>query len=162
MEACAIPFRQAFDVVGAFDVLEHIDDDKKALKELCATVRSGGGLVLTVPQHAFLWSAWDGMNRHKRRYAVWELEKMVENEGFKILCSTSFASLLMPLFIARRMAERHKTEMSFADGARINPLVNLVCAAVMVLERGLIYSGLRLPFGGSSLVIARKPGELTA
>ncbi len=159
MDACNIPFYHAFDAVGAFDVLEHIENHEKALEEICAAVRPGGGLVLTVPQHPFLWSAWDEMNQHKRRYASGELRKMVENEGFQILLASSFATLILPLVFLKRVADRHKKEMSFSDEAGTNPLINSACAAVMAVERGLIYSGLRFPLGSSSLVIARKPEQ---
>src|SRR5579883_184232 len=54
-----------FDVSGAFDVLEHIDEDELVLRELFRVCRQG--LLITVPQHEFLWSAVDEYSCHKRR-----------------------------------------------------------------------------------------------
>jgi len=62
-----LPFAREFDVVCAFDVLEHLDDDEHMLREMGNTVRPGGGLVVTVPQHPRLWSRVDDFSRHRRR-----------------------------------------------------------------------------------------------
>ena len=56
MDARRIPFDDEFDVIGAFDVLEHIAEDEEVLRQLYQAVRSGGGIMLTVPHHPFLWS----------------------------------------------------------------------------------------------------------
>ena len=67
-------FRNEFDVIGAFDVLEHIADDELVLSQMHQAVRKGGGIILTVPQHSFLWSEIDEYSRHVRRYSVSELK----------------------------------------------------------------------------------------
>src|SRR5207244_1562327 len=59
LDARHSPFRDAFDVLGSFDVLEHIEEDETALEQLRATVRPGGGVLLTVPQHPWLWGPAD-------------------------------------------------------------------------------------------------------
>jgi SAM-dependent methyltransferase len=68
MDARSLPFYEEFDVIGAFDVIEHIDEDRDVLKEMYDAVRPGGGILLTVPQHAWLWSEVDNISFHKRRY----------------------------------------------------------------------------------------------
>ena len=68
MDARHIPFDQEFDVIGAFDVLEHIGEDEDVLKQMYRAVKPGGGIMLTVPQHRFLWSRIDERSFHKRRY----------------------------------------------------------------------------------------------
>ena len=70
MDATRIPFSAAFDVIGAYDVLEHIDDDAQVVKELYRATRRGGGAVLTVPQHPWLWSAQDEVAHHRCQQAA--------------------------------------------------------------------------------------------
>src|SRR5271163_3631850 len=77
MDARRMPFAGEFDVICAFDVLEHIEEDAVVLAMLNRAVRPGGGLMLTVPQHAFLWSRADDYACHKRRYARSELIRKV-------------------------------------------------------------------------------------
>ena len=54
-----IPYADEFDVVGAYDVIEHIDDDVQALRSIRNAVKPGGGMILTVPQHMVLWNHLD-------------------------------------------------------------------------------------------------------
>src|SRR6266566_9632957 len=61
-------FREAFDLIGLFDVLEHLDDDLHALRALREQLRPGGCLLLTVPAHMVLWSDYDVASGHRRRY----------------------------------------------------------------------------------------------
>ena len=68
MDARETPYEDHFDVVGAFDVLEHIDDDTRVLAEIHRALHPGGGLLLTVPQHKWLWSRQDELACHVRRY----------------------------------------------------------------------------------------------
>src|SRR5262245_59889697 len=68
MYARRIPFRDEFDVVGAFDVIEHIEEDRSVLRAMRETLVPGGSLLLTVPQHPFLWSQYDERAHHVRRY----------------------------------------------------------------------------------------------
>ncbi|MCY7394117.1 MAG: class I SAM-dependent methyltransferase [Leptolyngbyaceae cyanobacterium CAN_BIN12] len=63
-----IPFVDKFDVVGAFDVLEHIQQDVEVLKQMHQAIQPGGGIVITVPQHPWLWSQLDDIGHHVRRY----------------------------------------------------------------------------------------------
>lgn len=66
MDARRIPFEGEFDVIGAFDVLEHIEEDERVLGQLNAALRSGGGIIATVPQHQWLWSEMDTVSGHRR------------------------------------------------------------------------------------------------
>ena len=68
LDARQIPFRREFDLVCAFDVLEHIEDDGAVLEQLVSALVPGGGIILSVPQHPFLWSQLDVYSHHKRRY----------------------------------------------------------------------------------------------
>ena len=105
MDARCILFECEFDVVGTFDVLEHLVEDERALAQMFNAARPGGGLLVTVPQHRFLWSESDRFAMHQRRYSRTELRKKVESAGFQIERITSFNSLLLPLMILSRLTE---------------------------------------------------------
>ena len=79
----AIPFECEFDVVGAFDVLEHLVEDEKALAQMFNAARPGGGLLVTVPQQRYLWSASDEHAMHQRRYSRAELREKSRAPGSK-------------------------------------------------------------------------------
>lgn len=64
MDARRIPFREEFDVIGAFDVLEHVREDEEVLSQMHQATRKGGGILVTVPHHPFLWSQVDDRARH--------------------------------------------------------------------------------------------------
>ena len=157
MDARAIPFRDEFGVIGAFDVLEHIHEDDAVLREMYCAVRPGGGIVLTVPQHAFLWSQADARACHVRRYAAQDLRAKVETAGFQIERMTSFVSLLLPLMMASRARQRvvNKSYDPLVE-LKISGVMNVVLEKVMDVERLAIRAGLNFQAGGSLLLIARK------
>src|SRR4030095_11666933 len=99
MDARRIPFREEFDVIGAFDVLEHIQEDEAVLTQMYAATKKGGGILITVPHHPFLWSGSDEFARHARRYKTRELCDKVRRAGFHVLRVTSFVSVLLPALI---------------------------------------------------------------
>lgn len=154
-DATRLPFRGAFDVVGAFDVLEHIDDDGRALAEIHASLMPHGGLILTVPQHPRLWSHQDDLAHHVRRYTARGLEGRVLEAGFDIVRSTSFVSLLLPaLWLARKRGNVGRT--SGTDALRRPPIVERTMGLVLAVERAAIRAGVSLPIGGSRLIVARR------
>jgi SAM-dependent methyltransferase len=162
MDARQIPFRGHFDVIGAFDVLEHIEDDVAVLEEVARALRPGGGLIVSVPQHPALWSPQDDHAFHVRRYTSRELGRKAKAAGFEVLRMTSFVSLLLPmLFLSRsRMpADRPGGEIDAMGDLRQPRAVNMALGAVMTLERKLIRAGVQLPAGGSLLMIARTPAQ---
>ena len=142
------------DVLGAFDVLEHIPDDAGALSRLHATLRPGGGLILTVPQHRALWSVADDIGHHRRRYARVELVGKVRAAGFEVLAVTSFVSLLLPVLWLNR--KRAATPADAYAELKIGRLPNALLGLVMTLERWLIEAGCSFPAGGSLLLLARR------
>ena len=149
-----IPFENEFDVVGAYDVLEHIADDVGGLVQMRRACRPGGGLVLTVPQHAWLWSAADVHAQHHRRYTSSELNRALERGGFEIIESTSFVSLALPLFFlhVRSLGDSGaKPQLTVPWG----PL-NWLLEQSMNVDGMLIRAGVRLPVGSSRLVVARR------
>jgi SAM-dependent methyltransferase len=161
MDARKMPYESEFDVIGAFDVLEHVDDDGQVLAEFYRSCRPGGGIILTVPQHQFLWSAADDHAYHKRRYARRELLDRIRRAGFTLLQASSFVSLLLPVMWASRK-RRRALDASFDLLAefRIHPALNRTLGAILSLERLLITSGFSMPAGGSLLVVALKQTRL--
>ena len=160
MDALHIPFRGHFDMIGAFDVLEHIEDDSAVLEEVGRALRPGGGFIASVPQHPALWSPQDDHAFHVRRYTSRELRRKATAAGFEVLRMTSFVSLLLPmLFLSRsRMAEDRPGGETDAMGDLRQPrVVNMALGAVMTVERQLIRAGVPLPAGGSLLMLARTP-----
>jgi SAM-dependent methyltransferase len=151
LDARRIPFRDEFDVLGAFDVIEHIDEDEDVLQEMRRALRPRGGLLLTIPQHPFLWSAFDDWSQHRRRYTQGELRAKLDRAGFDVLRFTSFSSLLLPLLVL----SRRRPGPDLLDELRIGPIVNGLLAAPTALERALIRAGVSFPAGGSLLAVAR-------
>jgi SAM-dependent methyltransferase len=157
LDARRMPYEDEFDVAGAFDVIEHIDDDEAVLASLRGAVLPGGGVLLTVPQHPRLWSAADEYAHHVRRYTARELEHKVRRAGLEILRSTSFVTLLLPAMLASRRT--HRDLVAFDPRAELTTPagVNRALGILMGLERLLIRSGISLPAGGSRLIVARRP-----
>ena len=157
MDARRIPFRDEFDVIGAFDVLEHIREDEEVLAQMYQATRKGGGILITVPHHPFLWSASDDFARHTRRYTTRELREKVRNAGFDVSRITSFVSLLLPLLVVSRFKQRlSKQEFDPSSEFNINSSVNTTLEKILATERALIRAGLSFPAGGSLLLVARR------
>lgn len=159
MDARRIPYVDEFDVIGAFDVLEHIEEDEAVLGEMWRALRPGGGIVITVPQHPWLWSRQDEYACHVRRYRSGELREKVRRAGFRVEMQTSFVSLLLPAMFASRLAQRNAPADSDPMAElRLPMLINRAFEGVMNVERQLIRFGMRFPAGGSLLLVARKSG----
>jgi SAM-dependent methyltransferase len=157
MDARSIPFRGELDIIGAFDVLEHIEDDIKVLSEMNSALKSTGGIIITVPQHKFLWSASDEHAHHIRRYSKKDLIEKIEGAGFIIERITSFVSLLLPIMILSRMNfyAKNKNFDPLAE-LKINNIGNAILKNIMAIEFLAIKFGINFPVGGSLLVVARK------
>jgi SAM-dependent methyltransferase len=156
MDARRIPYRDEFDVVGAFDVIEHIEDDERVLGEMYACCRAGGGAIITVPQHPWLWSYRDEFARHVRRYRRADLLRKLRAAGFERIWAGSFVTALLPLMALSRLRQKTPQRFDASSELRVSPALNRVLGALMGLERRLIEAGLTLPAGGSLLVIAHK------
>lgn len=158
MDARQIPFTAEFDVAGAFDVIEHIEEDEAVLSEMYRALVPGGGLVVTVPQHPFLWSAADDYAMHKRRYTRGDLVAKLRAAGFRVLRATSFVSLLLPPLLASRASRRDPARYDPEAEFRLPAWLNAALGGVMSFERGLVAWGVPLPVGGSLLVVAQREG----
>lgn len=158
MDARNIPFEEEFDVIGAFDVLEHIEDDERVLVQVHAALKPQGLMLLTVPQHAWLWSASDEYACHVRRYAASDLHKKIETAGFQIVRSTSFVTTLLPAMMVSRFLQKKLSDGIFDATAelQISSWLNLLFYRFLKGELSMIRRGFSFPVGGSRLVVARK------
>jgi SAM-dependent methyltransferase len=160
MDACRIPFDTEFDVIGAFDVIEHIEDDRRAVAQMFRALRPGGYLVVSVPQHMFLWSQFDELGYHYRRYGRGEMERLLTSEGFTIVDSRSFNSILLPMMALSRLRKRsgRSVDVDVLDELRISPALNSMLSAALRLEAAMSETGVKWPVGGSRVVVASKGG----
>ncbi len=157
--ADSLPFeKDTFDLVTALDVVEHIDDDLGALREMRRVLKPGGLLLLTVPAYRFLWGRQDDINLHRRRYVARDLGKRLQSAGFEVVRLSYMNSILFPAIAAIRLVrhvlpEPPKLESDFAFPAP-QPL-NVVLSAIFGSER---YALIRfnIPFGVSIMALARR------
>lgn len=158
IDARKIPFKEEFDVVLAFDVIEHILEDELVLRNFHQAIKPGGGCLITVPQHKWLWSPVDDAACHKRRYSYQELYSKMEAADFSIVRSTSFVTLLLPLMLASRVAARISGKGDGSEELALNPLLDKLLSIIMRIEFFLIKFSMSLPVGGSLLLVAKRKG----
>ena len=158
MDARRVPFVEEFDAIGAFDVLEHIKEDETVLAQLHSAIKPGGVLLLTVPQHPWLWSASDEYACHVRRYTRAEIEQKVLTSGFELLRSSSFVTSLLPAMMLSRILGKNKTkDFDPTSELKINIVLNKIFYGLMMLDIAGIKFGMNYPLGGSRLIVAKKP-----
>ncbi len=150
-ELAGVPERH-YDLIGAFDVIEHIDDDQAALRSVASRLKPGGKLILTVPAHQWMWSAHDIVNHHKRRYSKRGLRRLIEGSPLRLEAIGYFNSLLFPVAVAERLSSkiRGKDEADLSVPAA--PL-NAALERVFTAERHLV-GRLPLPPGLSLFAVA--------
>lgn len=157
MDARKIPYHQEFDIIGAFDVIEHIEEDADVLTAIHRALVPGGAAIFTVPQHPWLWSRSDEYACHIRRYKHGELEKKLQAAGMEVTFSTSFVSLLLPVLAISRLRNQNSvTGQDAASELKLPSVVNAILYFIMQCERQLIRMGVRFPLGGTRLVCAVK------
>jgi SAM-dependent methyltransferase len=158
-DARDLPYNSDFDAIGAFDVIEHINEDLAVLQSIHRSLKPGGIFLATVPQHMWLWSATDELALHKRRYSRQILSEKLKVAGFEILQLTSFVTALLPaMFVSRFVKRSGAGKQSGFDEyeLELSPLANAICSAAMRVDEACIGAGLSLPAGGSLLAVARK------
>lgn len=156
MNALAIPALNAFDLIGAFDIVEHVADDEGVLRAIRRALRDGGGTIISVPQHPWLWSGADEIAHHQRRYRRGELETKLKRNGFELLASLSYTAILLPLMIASRIKARLRpSQGDLSREVALSPAVNAALLAILRAEVRLALAGVRWPAGGSRVVVAR-------
>jgi SAM-dependent methyltransferase len=160
-DATALPFQgDLFDLVIAQDVVEHIEDDLSALREIHRVCAPGGLAFVLVPAFAFLWSARDVRLRHYRRYTIEQIVRRFQMAGFIPIHRTYTDLFLLPLLWAA-IAAAPRTPDGLADldagGAPgKSSLLKQALLAISRLEAELAYHA-HLPFGVSAVVLGYKP-----
>jgi SAM-dependent methyltransferase len=153
-----MPFEpDSFDLAVCLDVIEHLEDDLGALRELHRVVAPGGSLLVTVPAYQWLWSGHDVINHHKRRYTRRSLLAVAERAGWECRLTTYFNSFLLPVAILLRVLDRltpRTTESSLDLWIPPQPM-NWLLEQPLRLEAGLLGRGRRIPAGLSLLAVFR-------
>jgi SAM-dependent methyltransferase len=154
---------QSFDIVCAFDVLEHIDDDKRAVAEMIRVARDGGLLFVTVPSQSFLWSEHDEINHHFRRYSLSELRSLFS--GCDHIFSCGFNSVLFLPIAIHRLSRRALKRLFFVEDRRPRSdfsrsrfgFVDWLLEFLFRSESWWLDRGKGPPFGVSAMLICRRP-----
>ena len=154
----ALPFAdEHFDLAVCLDVIEHIEDEQGALRELYRVVRPGGSLLIAVPAYQWLWSEHDVINHHHRRYTRGTLSAAAAQVGWETVRTTYFNTLLLPIAIVwRRLARRSHLEGPSSDLQRMPERLNLLLEFPLRFEARLIAGGGRIPAGLSLATVFRK------
>ena len=151
-----IPFKPGcYDVVVAFDVIEHVEHDVESLAKLREQLAPGGRLMMTVPALPWLWSQHDVTHHHFRRYTRSQLDATLRSAGLEPVRISYFNTLLFPLIAGLRLTRKLLRLPSGADDAMPSDAANSVLKSIFGFERNLV-GRLNMPFGVSLFAVARK------
>ncbi|MBX4189737.1 class I SAM-dependent methyltransferase [Candidatus Parcubacteria bacterium] len=148
---------ESFDVVLALDVLEHVKDEAKAIKEIHRVLKKGGLFIVFVPAFPFLWGFQDEISYHYRRYTLPSLLRIInQSADFAIVRKSYFNTLLFPPIALVRLVHRIiKPKNQKSDLEINNNLLNNLFFRIFNFERKLLRR-LSFPFGVSVLLVSRK------
>jgi len=152
----ALPYEEGrFDLVTAFDVVEHMDDDVAGLREMRRVLRPGGHVLLFVPTFMWLWGLQDDVSNHRRRYRLPELEDAVRRAGFEVE-RTTYANItfLPPIFLVRKFMKLTGVRTDTENSINV-PAFNRLFGAILGAERYLMRV-MNIPLGVSGLCVARR------
>jgi SAM-dependent methyltransferase len=150
-----VPFGgQQYDLIGLFDVLEHVEADEASLTVLTERLAEHGKIIVTVPAFPFLWSKHDERHHHFRRYTRASLAEVAKKAGLKVKYSSYFNMFLFPLAVTTR-AVKKITDSDTPDDQLPATWLNAVLARIFGFERHLL-GHVRLPFGLSLAAVLEK------
>ena len=152
-----------YDLIGAFDVIEHIRDEDLAMSWVVEHLVDGGLFVVTVPAYQWLFSAHDVANEHYRRYTRRSLVDALPPE-LRVLRCGYFNTILFPLAVSaratwsltNRLARRHDSTITDKQPSRAPDILDRVFRRVLLGEADLIKAGVTPPFGLSVFCVAQK------
>lgn len=147
-------YKEKFDIITLFDVLEHIEEDETALKSIYDNLSENGKLIITVPAFNFLWSNHDVIHHHKRRYNKKELKEKIEKAGFTISKISYFNFFLFPLVLITRLIKK-VLKLELKEEEISSNIVNNILKKIFLLETKII-NNFNLPFGSSIIVVCKK------
>jgi SAM-dependent methyltransferase len=153
---CSIYRGNLYDVAGAsqdavflLDVIEHLDEDERAMKCAAGRLRKGGVLVVAVPAGKWLWSRYDERAGHRRRYSARELRRLGERVGLEVVRAGYFNFFMaLPMWLSRRLVPTCGEDEPPA-------FFNRVAGWLFSLEAGLV-TWCKFPFGASAYAVFRK------
>ena len=163
LDSAELPFADGtFDLLTTLDVLEHIEDDRAALREVRRVLKPGGRMVATVPANPWMWGAQDEVSHHFRRYTADGLRMAVADAGLDLERITHFNTLLFPPIATIRLLRRMRpprgdVRSDFAMPGGEGGLNRLLARIFGLEAKWLRRAG--LPFGVSLLAVARAPGR---
>lgn len=149
------PFDGPFDLIGAFDVIEHIDDDVGALMALNSRLKDDGTAIFTVPAHQWLWSKHDDINHHKRRYNRSEFKKTLEKGGFRVEKISYYNMWLFPAAVSVRYLKKWGGKDDESDVQMPAPFVNKALCTMFSSEKHILKM-MNQPFGLSIIAVCKK------
>lgn len=153
------PFKNEFDTVCMFDVLEHIEDTELALSKVHQMLTQDGHAIFTIPAHSWLWNRDDKIAGHKKRYTKKEIMKELENAGFKVEVARYFFISIVPLLLLRTILNRDKNtpicEEEYHKEIKIGKVANYFLLRLMRLENSM-HKYIPNLFGGSLFVVGKK------
>lgn len=161
-------WEERWEVAFLLDVVEHLAQDARALRQAARALKPGGLLLLTVPALRFFWSYNDELVRHRRRYSRADLARLGIASGLELRSARYFFFATSPLFFAARWRRPPLESMSGEQIAaclrrthRVPPApVNLLLTWIVAAEAPLALR-LPLPWGTSLLGVFRKPSGPT-
>lgn len=157
--AMALPFADAtFDVVAAFDVLEHCDDEGAAVAEFSRVLRPGGRLLIAVPAYEWAWTQFDTDIGHHRRYTRRRLARALEAQGLQVRRSSYMFAATLPMFAAQRLLKRVQRTNRLPDTAlpEVSPTIEKLLLGLCRADQRLLRRR-NLPFGSSVVAVATRP-----
>jgi SAM-dependent methyltransferase len=152
-----LPFRRgAFDAVVASDVLEHIEDDLAAVSEIARVLGPGGGAIISVPAHPWLFSEHDAALHHFRRYSKAMLRDVLERGGLRIRRLSYWNAALFPAICLHRLWGKRRSGREPRSDTRSAPwLINEGLAALLAAETAVLRHA-PLPWGVSLVGVAER------
>lgn len=138
------------EVVTLLDVLEHLDEPVRTLQDIARRLPEGGHVVILVPALPFLWSRWDELLHHRRRYTRRTLREHLVQGGFDIVAlQYCFAGITLPAWYRARFGMASAAAGQFA---RVSPWLNSLLTLVFDLESRFPW----WPFGTTLAAAARR------